>query len=308
MFRRSSRWTWLVVLAVFNLVFWIGAAIGVGVLVTDTLDLGVESFIRAQHATVVVAWDRMASGRALATAPATRVAVRPTGQAAPLQANVVPTIPAATDTVSTGRPTPIATRPALKSVDPQESTQGAPSDPPVEAAVIPNPTPRPATATPETVAALLTSPLVVSDPGMNGIAGIDAEMARSATGRPVQIRYSEGALNQEVTTALVDYPDLACQDVQLNLEPDRVVVEGNVTIMGLQVDAKVEGTVVARDCMPQAEISSISIAGLLTPGFIRDAIENMVLDSLSWYPPDSPLCMERIVLEKDQVTIYGSRR
>jgi hypothetical protein len=133
-------------------------------------------------------------------------------------------------------------------------------------------------------------------------------MARSAAGRPVQIRYSEASLNRQVAALLASYPDLPYQNLQVDLRRDQVILKGNVTVMGFQVKAEVQGIVTARDCLPQAEITRISIAGVLTPGFIRDSIEAMVVDSLSSYPTDYPLCLEQIVLEEDRVTIYGSRR
>jgi hypothetical protein len=56
------------------------------------------------------------------------------------------------------------------------------------------------------------------------------------------------------------------------------------------------------------EIETISIAGVLTPGFVKDRIKVMLLEALEWYPANYPLCLEQIVLEEDRATIYGHRR
>jgi hypothetical protein len=324
MFRRITRWNWLACFAVCNLVFWTCVAIGVGLLVTDTLDLGVESFIRAQHATAVVAWDQMSSARASAPATqslpsATVVAERPLVRATVAPATGNWPLPTATPVVAPAGPTaasPLYVQPTLEPAAPAQSTQALASGRPIQSTSVPDvqntamvpPTAGPSTPTPKPAEALLSSPLLVSDPDMASMATIDAEMARSATGRPVQIRYDEDTLNRQVTAALANYPDLAYENVQLDLQRDQVVLKGNVTVMGFQVKAEAQGTLVAQDCTPHAEISKVSIAGVLTPGFIRDSIEKMILDSLSWYPPDYPLCVEQIVLEQDRVTIYGSRR
>jgi hypothetical protein len=298
--------------AVFNLVAWIAVAIGVGVLVTPTLDLGVESFIRSQQATAVVAWSRISLPRASTTVAPKPAAVAASSatRATSLPAALPPTKAAAAGPSTRTQPSPAATRSVQStpsSVVAEEAPQVVASDPGAENPVT-TPTPRLSTATPEPAQALSSDPLLIADADMDTMALIDDEMARSAAGRPVEIRYDEETLNRQVSAALANTPDLPYENVQLDLQHDQVEVEGTVTVMGLRVDATVVGTVVAQDCTPQVEISSISIAGILTPGFVRDAIEKSVLDSLSWYPADSPLCVEGIVMEEDYVTIYGSRR
>jgi len=166
--------------------------------------------------------------------------------------------------------------------------------------------PSPPAATPPT--ALSSSLLPLSDPDAADLLHLDAEMSRSATGRPVQIRYSEAALNREIGALLAANPDLPYQNVYADLKHDGVVLSGSVTVLGFQVEAEVSGRVVARDCQPQVEIETISIAGLATPDFVREGIQDIVLEALAWYPADYPLCLEQIVLEEEQLTVYGSRR
>jgi hypothetical protein len=78
--------------------------------------------------------------------------------------------------------------------------------------------------------------------------------------------------------------------------------------VGFDVDTEVSGAVIARDCAPRVEVADIRIAGFLTPGFVKENIEEIVTESLDWYPPDYPLCLEQIVLEEGRLTVYGSRR
>jgi hypothetical protein len=148
----------------------------------------------------------------------------------------------------------------------------------------------------------------MSDPTLDGLMLLDAEMERSVVGRPVQIRYHETTLNRELGALLAHYPDLPYKNLQVDLQRDQVTVSGHVMAMGFQLSTKVLGTVTVRDCLPETEVQAISIAGVFTPRFVRDRIEDMILESLSWYPTDYPLCLEQIVLENDRVTVYASRR
>lgn len=155
---------------------------------------------------------------------------------------------------------------------------------------------------------LLTKPLLLADPEFYSLTGLDAEMARSAPGRVVQIRYQEAMLNQEIATLCENNPDLPFRNVHADLQRNQVVLTGEITVLGMQVQAKVTGTVVARDCRPQIEIEAISVAGVLTPQFVRNQIEQTVLDTMTWYPADYPLCLEQIVLEETKATLYGYHR
>jgi hypothetical protein len=286
MFSRTPRWSWLALFAAFNLLFWIAAAVAVGVLASDKVDLGVESFVRAQQATAVAAWGKMASEPAKAPAMPTAAAAapRPTRTKAP------------------------AAQPTARPTQPVKSAQAPTPIPQLRTTAASIPTTQPPTPTPEPTETVLNSPLLVSNPDVNALAQIDAEMARSVSGRPVQIRYDELELNRQVDSLLASYPNLSYQNLHVDLKRDQVILRGSMTVLGFQVNAEVQGTVVARNCLPQAEITKISIAGVVTPGFVKDSIKNVIAESLSWYPPDYPLCLEQIVLEEDRVTVYGSRR
>jgi hypothetical protein len=137
---------------------------------------------------------------------------------------------------------------------------------------------------------------------------MDAEIRRSAVGRPVQIRYRETALNQEISAVLAGYPHLPYHNVRADLQRDKVTLTGDVTVLGFEMSTTVQGKVVARACLPEVEIESVAIEGMLTPRFVKDQVRQIVEESLSWYPADYPLCLEQIVVEEDRATIYGSRR
>ena len=133
-------------------------------------------------------------------------------------------------------------------------------------------------------------------------------MAHSASGRPVQIRYQEATLNREVAQLFEYNPDLPFRDVKIDLKRDVVVLTGKVTVLSFQVDATVTGQVTVEECLPHLEIESVAVAGIMTPRFVRDEVEKMVLDAMTWYPADYPLCLEQIVLEETRATVYGHRR
>jgi hypothetical protein len=81
-----------------------------------------------------------------------------------------------------------------------------------------------------------------------------------------------------------------------------------VTVLGFDVGATVRGVVLVEGCLPRIELQEVSVGGFLTPGFVKDEVTQMVLGALDFYPPDSALCLERIVLEDGAVTVYGYRR
>ncbi len=58
MFNRNARWIWLTLFALGNLVCWLGVAAAFGLAVGDSVDLGVETFIRRGQATAVAMWEQ----------------------------------------------------------------------------------------------------------------------------------------------------------------------------------------------------------------------------------------------------------
>jgi hypothetical protein len=290
MFKRLSRRSRLTLLAVFNLVCWLGVTVSVGVLVSDGVDLGVETLIRQRQATVVAVWEQVSQK------PSETEARPATTAQAPLPAKTE----AATRDLATGTVGPAETAPP-----PTPRSQATPT------AIWPSaPTPPPSSseATPQAEQPLISSPLLMADPEITSLVGLNTEMRRSAPGRAVQIRYQEAALNGEIAALLENNPELPYRNVHVDLKRDGVIVTGDATVLGFQVSTEANGTVHAQECLPQMEIETISIAGVLTPGFVKDQIKEMILEAMAWYPADYPLCVEQIVLEETRATVYGYRR
>jgi hypothetical protein len=289
MSNRMSRSSWLIIFAVCNLAFWVAVAVAVGLIVSDEVDLGVETLIRERQATAVVVWEHIVK---------TSEAI-----ARPAAATQTP-MPVKTEAVKY-RPTPVTN--AVSADTPSPSTRAQPREdltlPSTPTAL---PEPEQPVAQPEEM--LLSSPLLMSDLGSSSLMRMDSEMSRSAEGRAVQIKFSEAALNHEIEMLLENNPDLPYDNVHVDLKRDQVVLTGDVTVLRFQVGTEVVGTVVAEDCMPHMQIQSMSIAGVLTPGFVKDQIRRLILEALNWYPPDYPLCLEQIVLEEDRAMVYGHRR
>jgi hypothetical protein len=282
---RNLRWILLTLFAVANLVCWAGVAAAVGLAVSPGLDLGLEGFIREGQATAAAMWDQRERQSAYPTATPEEdgenplpAATRSTGEE-PFAAIITPGNP---DPASTPQP---------------ESTRTADSDP--------APSGQP-TAPPE--ATLVSSPLLLADPEISNLAAFDAEMDRSAPDRPVQIRYQESMLNAEIAALWRNNPELPYRDVWVDLQRDQVVITGRITVLGFGVQGEITGQITAKDCVPTLEIERVGIAGVLTPSFVRDQVEDMVLEAMTWYPADYPLCVEQIVLEDTRATVYGYRR
>ena len=282
---RNSRWLVLTLFALANLVCWAGVAAAVGLAVSPSLNLGLEALIREGQATAAAVLER---GDQQPSNPAVT----------PEEAEPGP-LPAGTETtgdepiaavVTPGNPGPANT--------PQPDTTRA-----ADSGAVPGSQP---TAQPE--ATLVSTPLLLADPEISNLALLDAEMDRSAPDRAVQIRYQESTLNAEIAALWRNNPDLPYRDVWVDLMRDQVVITGKITVLGFGVNGEVTGQVVVKDCVPVLEIERVGIAGVMTPSFVRDQVESMVLEAMTWYPADYPLCVEQIVLEETRATLYGYRR
>lgn len=338
MFDGNRRWHWLTLLALCNLVVWVAIAGMVGLMLSDQVDLGLETELRQVQATAqaqwAAAWDRLSDGEPVVPSRSTSLAsgprptaTRPASQQAWPTSGVTwsepgPSLADAPDVTgeatrdpgsAESQPEETETPPASPSASPPASpSAGSPGSTTAAgqraaasgqgiAAGVVQPTPEPTQT-------LLSKPLLLADPEFHNLAGLNAEMARSVPGRVVQIRYQEATLNREINLLCEKNPDLPFRTVLADLRHNQVALSGQITVLGFQVDAWVTGTVVVRDCRPQIEIESITVAGVLTPQFIRDQIEHEVLKAMDWYPVDYPLCLEQIVLEETRATIYGYRR
>jgi hypothetical protein len=290
-FRSVSRWRWLAILAICNLLLWAGMAVAAGLTIGGKVDLGVETFIRAHRATAIAVWGQAGTKTAniLGKSALGDTGPRPAKVGAPAARSATPT---ARPRVPTAQPPPLA-----------QTSQAAVQ----RSASTPQP-PAVATAMPEPKETPVRSPLLLADPELKNLAGLDAELDRSAVGRAVQIRYQEEALNRAIAALVENNPKLPYQHVQVDLKRDQVIVTGSANVLGFPLSTEVVGTVSVQDCLPQIEVQSISIAGVFTPSFVKDRIKDMLLEAMAWYPPDYPLCLQQIVLEDGRATVYGFRR
>ncbi len=285
MANRNMRWLALTVFALANLVCWAGIAAAVGLIVSPSVDLGMERLLREGQATAAAMWDQLHEQRSNPTAT--------TEGTAPTQT------PAGTETTSEEpiAATPLPGSPAPPTTPQPDSTRQAEANSSADSAP---------TAAPDST--LETAPLLLANPEFSNLALIDAEMARSAPLRPVQIRYHEDTLNAEIAALWRNNPDLPYRDVRVDLMRDQVVVTGRVSVLGFGVNAEITGDVLVRDCVPVLQIGQLRIAGVMTPKFVRDQVESLVLEAMAWYPSDYPLCLEQLVLEETRATAYGYRR
>jgi hypothetical protein len=301
----------LAIFALVNLVFWVGAAVIIGLVASDRIDLGLESFIRQQQAAMVAGGeDGPAQYPTIAILPdegPTRLARVDDPGAGGTEATLPPPSPTVEMRMTpyTNQPmTPYATEPASPGSPPTPvPTTAAPSPPPT--AVPSQPTPA---SSEKAMAAPPSSPMLLSDPTAQELMNLDAEVRASAAGRPIQIRYGEESLNQEIATLLATAPDVPYRNVWAELQSNRVVLTGDISIASLDLPTKVEGRVIAANCQPAIQLESVSIGGLLTPAFVKEEVVTLIQDALNWYPPDYPLCLEQIVLEEGRATVYGSVR
>jgi hypothetical protein len=331
----NGRWYRLTLIAVGNLVLWVVIAAVVGLLVSDQVDLGFETKLRQVQTTAVAAWKGLWEGKLALPGRATPRATDPS-PALPSPATRQPGLAAAvTGSEPYPSPTPLPTTGGATAVPPaaEPSATDAPaaSASSTAAGTLPSSTaPLPPRSeattgaaavgtgqgttqsdgrpTPEPTTLLLIRPLLLADPEFHDLAALNAEMARSAPGRVVQIRYQEAMLSQEIRILCENNPDLPLRNVQVDLRRDQLILTGQTTFFGFQINARVSGTIAVRDCRPEIEIHTVTMAGILTPPIVQDQIEQQILEAMTWYPADYPLCLEQIVLEETRATIYGYRR
>lgn len=285
MANRNARWLALTIFALVNLVFWAGVAAAVGLAGSPSLNLGLETLIREGQATAVAVWERLDEP--------------PSNPAH--SAEVAASIPRPVATAAAGEE-PIAAVVSPEDIAPASTPQpetAQEADPASVSDSLPSPAP---------AATLVTTPLLLADPEIKDLAVLDAEMARSAPDRAVQIRYQEDTLNAEIAALWQNNPDLPYRNVRVDLMRDQVAVTGKVSVLGFGVNAEVTGKIAVENCVPVLEIEQLRVAGVMTPKFVRDQVEEMVLEAMTWYPADYPLCLEQIVLEDTRATVYGHRR
>ena len=280
----NTRWLKLAAFALANLIFWVGISAAIWRIVSPGLDFGLEALLREGQATAAAMWDHLGEPRPSATPTPEEDASPPGGESdiggeQPMAAILTPGAPALTAT-----PEPDTTGEA-------EGSTGTVSQP-----------------TPQPEATLASNPLLLTDPQISDVALLDAELARSAPERAVQIRYQETALNAEIAALWRNNPDLPYRDVRVDLMRDQVVVTGQVSVLGFGIDAEVTGKVRVEECVPVLEIDRLRLAGVMTPAFVRAEVERMIHEAMAWYPANYPLCLEQIVLEETRATVYGYRR
>ena len=277
---RNFRWVVLTIFALVNLVFWAGVAAAVGLAGSPSLNLGLENFLREGQATAVAVWEQLGQP--------------PSGPAASVEGGAA--MPASASTASAGE------QPMAAVLSPGDVAPMSTPQPNTTQAAVPDQPP----AAP--VPTLVSSPLLLTDPQIQSLTDLDAELARSAPGRAVQIRYQEATLNAEIAALWQNNPDLPYRDVRVDLMRDQVVITGKVSVLGFGVNAEVTGNVAVENCVPVLKIEQLRVAGVMTPKFVKDQVEDMVLEAMTWYPADYPLCLEQIVLEDTRATVYGYRR
>jgi hypothetical protein len=298
MSHRHARWNRLTLFALANLMCWIGLAVVAELAIGDHVNLGVETLLREGQATAVAAWKR-APQKALAPSTAAEAAAQ---VSSPAQADGQPL----TETAEGGPAATVAFSAPLALAGGSEAI-AAPAASMVSAA--PSASSVPSGLTPEQPAVtLVSSPLALADPDIKSLGRLDAEMARSAPGRDVQIRYHEDALNREIVALWTDSPGLPFRNVRVDLKDGHVIVTGKTTVLGLGVNAKATCSLAVQDCLPRLQIESVSVAGVVAPEFVKERIAEMLLEAMTWYPANYPLCLEQIVLEEAQATVYGHCR
>lgn len=315
---RCPRWGRLFFLAALNLAVWLGLAVGVARLAGEDMNLGIEQLVRRGQATAVSYLRLPPAGRP-DTVPAGAGAVvaqsRPGAAVEQIgAASGEPRIDGAQPGGQMDGPPIEAGELDVELLTPQSGTAvtaapgaaaPASTDVPVLSGSALAPLP-PAEAT--RIAAGLAQALILSDPAFSGLMANGSSVEAAAQGQRVEIQYGESRLNQEIAALMAQTEDLPYDDVQLSVHSDRVLVTADVSVLGIGVKTELLGQLVVDECALRMEVSAVSVGGVLTPRFIKNAASDTALRALNWYPADSPLCLDRVVTGEGRLTLYGYRR
>lgn len=301
----KKRKIWLALLAAVNLLLWGAAAYSVSLVAGDRLDLGIESSVRDVQSTAIAAWNAnrpgaSASGAAGPGGAVARPETPPDGSTPPAE-QLPPQPQPATPLPQAG--TAAAEAATALADDPVVALQPEPTPLQGEPASLPE-SGKPAAA----FSVPITTPLILADPPFHDLTGLDEELAASAAGRTVQVRYLETSLQREIALLLEGRTDLPFQNARLELRTGQVVIVGDLSVLGVPIHAEVKGTLVASECRPWVDVGSVKIGWLFTPVAVRDQVERQIGEVLEWYPEGYPLCVDRIITQDDRVTLYGHRR
>ena len=285
--RWTARWRRLTLLAIGNFVVWVALAVIVAVLISDRVDLGLETSLRTYQATAIAQWRSDAARPTEATDQLAR------GDEAfqPLQPDTLP-----------WRPT--SAPEGMKREEPPTSS-GIEIERGEQVELFP----------PEAgFSSAQTGPLpletlgpfsLVTNPSLESLA---VELTRSSMGQVVEIQYEEPALNQEIIALLENHPEQPYQLSWIDLKPGGIILTGSSRVWGVPVSIRVEGTLTVERCRPKAEVQSVYIAKVLAPQFAREWVTSRILETMAWFPADYPLCLHEIRLEEERMILYGIRR
>lgn len=283
--RWTTRWRRLTLLAAGNLVFWVVLAVIVAMLLSDRVDLGLETWLRTYRATAIAQWDPGASRLTAATEQ-------------PAEDAEVPQ-PRGTEALARHpTPTPGEVNGEGSPSTPRIDFGGAQENPSHPEAGFPS-----AQSTPwdsET-----RSSLLITDPALDGL---DAQLGHSTVGNQVEIQYEEPALNQEIVALLKNHPDLPYQLSWIDLEPGGIILTGSSRVWGVPVSIRVDGTLTAERCRPKVEVRSVYIARVLAPRFAQKWVTTRILETMAWFPADYPFCLQEVQLEEERLILVGVRR
>lgn len=288
---RCPRWGWLLLVAVANLAVWVGLAVGVATLAGDPGNVGIEALMRRGEGTAA-AYLHQPTPSMLQAAGETVAAiityeVDGSEIVEPERAGVIPE-----EDQEWLAPSPVPPLPAGTGLPTAQAAATAP-------VAAPEATPAPSGA---------ASSLVLSDPGFSGLMQAGSSMELAPRGQRVEIHYEEAALNEEIAALLAGAGDLPYRNVRISLHSDRILVTGEVTVLGLHMNAELLGTLIAEECALRMDIQGLSVGGVLTPRFMKNQASTIAVQALDWYPADSPVCLDEVVLGNGAVTVYGYRR
>lgn len=285
--RWTTRWRRLTLLAVGNLVFWVALAVIVAMLVSDRVDLGLETWLRTYQATAIAQWSPGAS--------------RSAGVAEqPLPGSETPQ-PRGTDALARHpTPTPAEVNREDSLSTPSIDIEGAQENP-----SHPEPGVLSAQSTAWDSESWSRSSLLITNPALEALS---VQLGHSTVGRRVEIQYEESVLNQEIVALLKNHSEVPYQLSWIDLEPEGIILTGSSRVWGVPVSIRVQGTLTAERCRPKVEVRAVYIARVLATRFAQEWVTTRILETMDRFPADYLFCLQEVRLEEGRLILAGVRR
>jgi hypothetical protein len=131
-----------------------------------------------------------------------------------------------------------------------------------------------------------------------------ARSARNKEKKPFSLVVTADQLNTLLADRL-DTSKFPLRDPRIGMEPERLLLQGNVLYKGFEAVVTLTGNVVAQNGDLVFQTENLQIGGLPAPGEWKEKAQREITKQLNSAVKKAPGRIERVQLEQDTMTISG---